>query len=59
MPKGNSKIDINAMLKKVTDFFKNLPDMIKKAPFDEQAAYGVVGVGILLLIVGLVLLIFL
>lgn len=55
-------IDFNKMLgqlqqvlNKIGDFFKHLPEIIKKAPTDEKVAYGAVGVGILFLFMGIVL----
>jgi len=62
MPQG--KFDFNQLLKKVQDFFKrlleiikNLPNTIKDAPQDEQIAYGAIGLGILLLLIGIILII--
>lgn len=66
-----AKLDLNQMMKKVKDFFKNIPENIKKlpekikafiekvkkAPVDEQAAYGAIGFGSLLFIIGIVFII--
>ena len=48
-------ININEIFRNITDFFKKLPEKIKNAPVDEKAAYGSVGLGIVLLITGIVL----
>lgn len=43
------------MFRKIGDFFKKIPDRIKNAPNDEKAAYGAIGLGVILLITGIVL----
>lgn len=48
-------ININEIFRKIADFFKRLPETIKNAPVDEKAAYGSVGLGVVLLITGIVL----
>ena len=48
------KKKVNDFINKAIEFLKNLPDTIKNAPNDEKAAYGSIGVGALLFIVGMV-----
>lgn len=54
---GRIKKKVSDLINKAIEFLQNLPETIKNAPRDEQAAYGAIGVGMLFFLIGFVLVI--